>query len=276
MSAGSAPVLAIAGMHRSGTSMLAGLLSAAGLPLGERLLGASGSNPHGHHEDTDFVALHDRALAAQGTDWTLRDCGGLRAWPADVAEDADRLIAARAGAAARCSGRGWGWKDPRTTLFLDEWSARIPALHVVVAFRGAAQVAASLRRLRDPALVPRFRGAWPLRRLGLPMTRGGCMLRMWCRYNEAALAFAARHPQRCWFVDAGTMHASWRPLVERLRGAGFRLADIDPAAHIDRTLLRDHAPPDLALRACAPRVRRIAAQLREVSVGGTRPEGGSA
>lgn len=272
MSRASAPVLAIAGMHRSGTSMLAGLLAAAGLPLGERLLGASGSNPHGHHEDADFVALHDRALAAQGTDWTLRDCSGVRAWPADVADDADRLIAARAGAAAQC----WGWKDPRTTLFLDEWSSRIPALHVVVAFRGAAQVAASLRRRRDPALVHRFHGAWPLRRLGFPMTRDARMVRMWCRYNEAALAFAARHPQRCWFVDAGRMDASWGPLLRGLRGAGFRLADIDHEAHIDRTLLRDHAPLDLALRACTPRVRRITAQLRGVSATGVPSDRGSA
>jgi hypothetical protein len=108
------------------------------------------------------------------------------------------------------------------------------------------------------------------------MTRDARMVRMWCRYNEAALAFAARHPQRCWFVDAGRMDASWGPLLRGLRGAGFRLADIDHEAHIDRTLLRDHAPLDLALRACTPRVRRITAQLRGVSATGVPSDRGSA
>ena len=68
------PVFAIAGMHRSGTSLVAGLVRAAGLPMGEELVGASATNPHGHHEDRAFVALHDAALAACAGVGTTRVC----------------------------------------------------------------------------------------------------------------------------------------------------------------------------------------------------------
>lgn len=259
MSGSTPAVVAVTGMHRSGTSLVAGLLRAAGLPMGETLLGASASNPHGHHEDTAFVELHDRALAALGADWTLAGAPASMAWTADIARDADALVAARRRDAA------WGWKDPRSVLFLDEWAARIPSLRVIVVFRDAAQVAASLRRRRDPPLVHRFHGAWPLRRLGFPMTRDGRILGMWCRSNEAALAFAARRPGQCAFVDAERLRESWAPLCAWL-GAGIAAERVDLDAHIDGSLFRTKAPLDLVLRAKAPHVRRIAAQLRAAAI----------
>lgn len=252
-------VIAVTGMHRSGTSLVASLLRAAGLPMGDALVGASASNPHGHHEDRAFVKLHDRALSALGTDWTLAGAPASMAWTADIARDAEALLA------SRTRGAAWGWKDPRTVHFLDEWAARVPALRVIVVFRDAAQVAASLRRRRDPPLVHRFRGAWPLRRLGLPMTRDGRMLGMWCEANEAALAFAARRPAQCVFVDAGRLRESWTPLCTFL-GASVAAARVELDAHIDRSLLQTSVPLDLVLRARSQRVRRITAQLRAVAI----------
>ncbi|ABN70622.1 hypothetical protein Smar_1536 [Staphylothermus marinus F1] len=41
----------VLGMHRSDTSMIAGILNILGVYMGERLLGASWSNPLGHFED---------------------------------------------------------------------------------------------------------------------------------------------------------------------------------------------------------------------------------
>ena len=62
-------VIAITGMHRSGTSLLANLLNQAGLSLGEKLLGPMDSNPKGHFEDYDFLKFHKELLAFNRQTW---------------------------------------------------------------------------------------------------------------------------------------------------------------------------------------------------------------
>ncbi|MFM1823626.1 MAG: hypothetical protein RI967_1892 [Planctomycetota bacterium] len=258
----SVPV-AIVGMHRSGTSLVAGLLAKAGVPLGDELLGANIHNPHGHHEDTAFLALHDRLLAANGTDWTLAGAPADLEIPEALRDEAARIVARRAGAAR---GAAWGWKDPRTTVFLPLWEELLPDLRVVVVFRRAATVAASLRRRRDPPLVHRFRGAWPLARLGLPMTRDGAILAMWRTYNLLALEAGERLGERLAFVDADRLPESWPALVAWLGDAGVPLAEIDPAESLDPSLLRRRAPIDLEFRASRGRYRAMEAVLRASAI----------
>ena len=59
----------ILGMHRSGTSMVSGLLTNLGVDLGEDALGPLISNPRGHFEDGDFLGLNNAILAAAGGTW---------------------------------------------------------------------------------------------------------------------------------------------------------------------------------------------------------------
>ncbi|QIB66325.1 hypothetical protein [Kineobactrum salinum] len=61
----------ILGMHRSGTSMVAGELVAAGLYAGaaEELLDAQEDNPVGFWERQDVVALNDQMLETAGGSW---------------------------------------------------------------------------------------------------------------------------------------------------------------------------------------------------------------
>ena len=56
----------ILGMHRSGTSMVAGALATAGLYAGEpdELLADQSDNPHGFWERRDVVSLNDAILSA--------------------------------------------------------------------------------------------------------------------------------------------------------------------------------------------------------------------
>ena len=56
-------VIAILGMHRSGTSCLTGSLQEAGLELGEHHTW-NPYNRKGNRENQDFVDLHDAILAA--------------------------------------------------------------------------------------------------------------------------------------------------------------------------------------------------------------------
>jgi hypothetical protein len=54
--------LIIAGMHRSGTSLVTNWLNRCGLQIGERLCGSGTGNIEGHFEDLEFLKLHEEIL----------------------------------------------------------------------------------------------------------------------------------------------------------------------------------------------------------------------
>lgn len=60
----------VLGMHRSGTSGMAGTLARLGVDLPRTLLPANESNPKGHWEPAELVTLHDELLASAGTCWS--------------------------------------------------------------------------------------------------------------------------------------------------------------------------------------------------------------
>jgi hypothetical protein len=62
-------VIVVLGMHRSGTSVLSGLLGLMGASLGPDLMPASPDNEAGYWEHAGVVALHDRLLMALGSSW---------------------------------------------------------------------------------------------------------------------------------------------------------------------------------------------------------------
>ena len=61
----------ILGMHRSGTSALAGLLSEMGLGAPRDLMPATQDNPKGYYESTGIMQANDQLLASLKTNWTL-------------------------------------------------------------------------------------------------------------------------------------------------------------------------------------------------------------
>src|SRR5262245_43048537 len=123
--------VAIAGMHRSGTSMVASMLRAAGLYLGrdEEMLPPADDNPGGFWEHAEVVALNDAALDRVGAAWDSP--------PEHPGFDAARDLQPRARALiGRFDGYdAWGWKDPRTSLTLPFWRLLLPDLRVVVVVR---------------------------------------------------------------------------------------------------------------------------------------------
>ena len=140
-----APVC-IAGMHRSGTSLLALLLHGCGLDLGREseLIPPTRDNPDGHWEHREFVAVNDALLAALGGGWDLPP--ELPAgWP-QRPEIAPLKALARGLIAGFPKDRVWGWKDPRTSLTLGFWRELLPSLKTVICVRHPAEVALSLRR----------------------------------------------------------------------------------------------------------------------------------
>lgn len=108
--------LVIAGMHRSGTSLISQWLVRCGLNLGNTMLGASASNRDGHFEDLDFYRFHADTLSAQ----KLAESGFITEQTKPLSfyqkEKLKRIIDFK----NHVNGQ-WGWKDPRTCLFLSNY-----------------------------------------------------------------------------------------------------------------------------------------------------------
>src|SRR5262249_1740037 len=61
--------IVVLGMHRSGTSALAGMLHHLGVALGDELMPATADNPRGYWEHRDIVAINDRLMTELGRTW---------------------------------------------------------------------------------------------------------------------------------------------------------------------------------------------------------------
>lgn len=163
-------------MGRSGTSLAADLLRAAGLDVGERLVDPVPSNPRGSFEDADFVEFHERALKARNRanlldhDFVFEPTEEERRW-------ASRIVARRSNREL------WGFKDPRASLFLDFWDECLDRGLYLFLFRHPFEVLLSLLRYGEA------------RATGLVEP-----IRAWEARNARILEFRSRNPDRCAIV----------------------------------------------------------------------------
>lgn len=138
----------IAGMHRSGTSMVAKLLHQSGLYLGkdDELLGPASDNPDGFWENIQFVRINDELLLKAGGAWDLppdmrnrwRNIPGL----GSLREKAQKTV-------HQFEMHGpWGWKDPRNSLTAEFWQDIIGKEHLrfVICVRNPLEVARSIHK----------------------------------------------------------------------------------------------------------------------------------
>jgi len=156
--------LLVLGMHRSGTSCLAGMLESAGVATA----GASvrnWDNARGHFERLELVRLNEAVLFRSGGHW-LGAPGAVR-WSEAEARERDRLLA------TAVAGRPALLKDPRTLLTLPFWRAS------AVPFR-------ALGIVRHPLAVARSLQAWR----GLSLAQG---LALWTAHARALRDDQARH-----------------------------------------------------------------------------------
>jgi hypothetical protein len=150
--AGRPRVITILGMHRSGTSALAGSLAAAGLELGDVRTEAGDSNAKGHHEPGELISLHEDVLITSGGAWHLPPADVT--WTSRQRARRDEFIAAHAGLPL------WGWKEPRTLLVVGGWLEAIPELEMVGTFRHPAVVARSLQRRHGSERIDMWFDVW--------------------------------------------------------------------------------------------------------------------
>jgi hypothetical protein len=198
-------VLIITGMHRSGTSLVAGLIDQAGVNLGPQRIAPAADNPHGYFEDAEIVRFHQDLLHARGENILVTREFALMPTAAERAH-AQELIAARAGLPV------WGWKDPRACLLLDFWNEVVPGARFLLLYRHPFDVVLSLARRIEVVGFDFYTG-----------------LEAWYAYNARLLEFARRHPNTTLLCSSYTLLARIEEFSDLLRARLGLALELTPA-----------------------------------------------
>jgi len=222
------PTLIIGGMHRSGTTLTARWLHQCGLYVGDDLLTSkfSHANPDGnHYEDRAFLKLHRQILLSNGlnaegyiTNENIQIAPQYRA-------QAEALIASRQ------IYEQWGWKEPRTSLFMDFWQPYLPDVYALMVYRPYTRVADSLlrRKLEHPRRVRRWFYRMVYHNRAAHVAHFICV---WRRYNRDLLTFAARTPERTLVLRIDDLVRESEAIVHFMNSAWAFQLDTSAASHI--------------------------------------------
>lgn len=200
-------VLIVTGMHRSGTSLITNWLFHCGLQVGERLVGASGGNEDGHYEDVEFLRIHEEILTENGYSPT----GLIHHKPIYISEYQLEKLKAILKVKEQHFDQ-WGWKEPRTCLFLDIYSKLIPGAKYLVIVRDYEAVVHSLLKRDFDALDSTYerrsfftRLKWNLLRKKRKRKKhygenATDYLQVWIDYNEHILDMLGNIPEKDYLV----------------------------------------------------------------------------
>ena len=192
----------IVGMHRSGTSLLASILQHAGLFIGDELLPPSDTNKKGYFENVDFYNFHIKAyktLSLNVDGWDLQTVGKLYK---EMDEEARKIV-------EKNTREEWGWKEPRTTLFLKYWENIIPNLKYIFVYRDPWDVADSL-----------FRRATDQKVLADPIHA----FKTWDFYNREIIKMYTKHKKDSIIVHTDDVISGSHTIIEEINTRfGFHL-----------------------------------------------------
>jgi len=146
------PGVIVLAMHRSGTSMLSGLLvNGIGYNVGGPLIGAAFDNEKGFFERIDVVLQNDEFLKSQQMWWG----GGIRSYDSDKAYDGYKSGSIRFTEGSKglkflkdTNNAPWLQKDPRMCITLRTWLRILepsPPPAIVFTYRHPMEVAMSLK-----------------------------------------------------------------------------------------------------------------------------------
>ncbi|WP_178990264.1 hypothetical protein [Winogradskyella schleiferi] len=133
-------ILIITGMHRSGTSLTSNWLQRCSLNIGTELEGKKFSNPDGHFEDIDFLYLHEEILKSGNVPYHGTEN------PNDFIISKSQKKKIKVLLEQKNKSKEWGWKDPRTCLFLGVYRELIPSANYLVILRPYTEIIDSLVR----------------------------------------------------------------------------------------------------------------------------------
>ncbi len=134
----------ILGMHRSGTSLVSGIMTKLGVNMGDELFPKDPYNPLGHFEDVEFLKLNERILESAGG-----HCNEPPKYDIIIAqkqkfdEEIKNLVQ------RKDEREFWGWKEPRTSLTIDLYLPYISNPVFLFCKRDAAGVAESMHNRQE-------------------------------------------------------------------------------------------------------------------------------
>ncbi|MDN5286445.1 MAG: hypothetical protein JWR38_2719 [Mucilaginibacter sp.] len=183
-------------MHRSGTSLITNWLSRCNLQIGERLLGSGTGNIDGHFEDVEFLKLHEDILQNNNLDIS----GLIDVDKTDIELSPYQLEKVKSVIKVKQQLYDqWGWKDPRTCLFLNTYAELIPGAKYLVIARDYNSVVNSLLKREFAFIDQKYmsrkyfsRLIWTHIRRGrrerkFYADRAGDFLKVWVTYTEEIL-----------------------------------------------------------------------------------------
>jgi len=229
-------------MHRSGTSVLSQWLYHCGLHLGERLLGPAIGNTEGHFEDLDFLEFHQEILKEGYIHEPVSELSVYQT------EKLRSIIAFK-----NSLQQQWGWKEPRTCLFLNHYQSLIPEAHYLVIIRSYRETVSSLIQ-RDLKELDKYylskswmsRQNWikrkrSIRAKELYHAKAEFYLRVWVAYNEAILQAMESLPGHRFVVtDHGQLTEQHRDIFDTLVNKwGFSLREADFSHIYKKALLSE-------------------------------------
>lgn len=246
----------ISGMHRSGTSLVASLLAKLSVRLGEHLLPADSHNQPGYFEDVEFLRFHQQVLSQScvpnepgHSDWGWTESERL-----DISRFGEFRDQAQRQLNARIHEAGsWGWKDPRTTLFLDFWDSLLEEARYVFVYRFPWDVADSMQRLGAEVFLRNPDYAY----------------RIWAFYNRRLRDFYIQHSDRCVLVNINALHENLERFVFLLGdklGLAARDSDLEEVFKDHLFMTIEGLDPLIDLAAAAwPDCARLLSELDELA-----------
>ena len=188
----------VLGMHRSGTSALAGVLHSLGCSLPADLMGPTEDNEKGYFESNAIRRFNDELLSSAGSSWS--DWTGFNsAWLESPVAEGFRLRARELVEKEFGRSHLFVLKDPRICRLVPFWHDVLISLHITPLYihthRNPDDVAASLHR-RD----------------GMPI---GVAKVIWLRHMLDA-EYATRGMRRC-FVSYESLLHDWRKDIQEIQ-----------------------------------------------------------
>lgn len=214
--------LLIAGVHRSGTSALARVVSLLGAELPKTLMSPAPDNPEGFWESAPISDLNDEFLGLAGSSWDDPLASAVQF--TSLKANRNAVDRARARLAAEYSlTRPLVLKDPRIALLMEFWlevfglEGLTPA--VVVTVRNPLEVASSLGERNRFSI--------------------GRSLQLWLAYTLAAERGSRGVPRI--FVRYSDLLSDWRAALRRVQSQlGIRLPLWTPATELQVDAFLSH------------------------------------
>ncbi len=242
------PVFIITGMHRSGTSLTASLLQSVGVNIGKRLIGSNYGNVRGHFENIDFVDFHKQVLQENHLD----ELGCITQDQIRIEEhqlqQAKEIIKNN-----QSFENPWGWKDPRSTLFLDLWYQLLPTAKFIFVYRSPWEVADSLYRRATDSVI---------------LNQPELAIQTWRFYNQKILDFYANHSDQSVLVNVYKVGEKSQNLIQEIQEKFECCLKYPQSKNFDASLLVDDIletnRPHL-IKQCFPDVIDLYLQLEAIA-----------